>query len=109
MIRRLFLALPLFAAIGAGSAHAQQCDTRFNFHNRSSTTVVEFFLTARVDQILHVTNSAPEPYPPARPSALLQTIPASTISGPCCRTAAVSICSGSTSAVSQTSPSLMPE
>ena len=43
MIRRLFLALPLLTAIGAGAAHAQSCDTRFNFHNRSSTTVVEFY------------------------------------------------------------------
>ena len=43
MIRRLFLALPLLAAISASSAHAQQCDTRFNFHNRSSTTVVELY------------------------------------------------------------------
>ncbi|MEI6162717.1 MAG: hypothetical protein WCP77_23045 [Roseococcus sp.] len=43
MIRRLLLALPLLAAIGAGSAHAQSCDTRFNFHNRSSTTVIEFY------------------------------------------------------------------
>jgi hypothetical protein len=43
MIRRLFLALSLLTAIGAGAAHAQSCDTRFNFHNRSSTTVVEFY------------------------------------------------------------------
>lgn len=43
MIRRLFLTLPLLAAMGVGSAQAQQCDTRFNFHNRSSSTVVEFY------------------------------------------------------------------
>jgi len=43
MFRRLILALPLLAAIGAGSAQAQQCDTRFNFHNRSSSEVIEFY------------------------------------------------------------------
>ena len=43
MIRRLLLALPLLTAVGVGSAHAQNCDTRFNFHNRSSTTVMEFY------------------------------------------------------------------
>ncbi len=43
MIRRIMLTLPLIAAIGAGSAHAQNCDTRFNFHNRSSITVIEFY------------------------------------------------------------------
>ena len=43
MFRRLILALPLLAAIGAGSVQAQQCDTRFNFHNRSSSEVIEFY------------------------------------------------------------------
>lgn len=43
MLRRLFLALPLLAATGFSTAQAQNCDTRFNFHNRSSVTVMEFY------------------------------------------------------------------
>lgn len=43
MIRRLLLALPLLAATAVAPAYAQNCDTRFTFHNRSSTTVVEFY------------------------------------------------------------------
>ena len=43
MFRRLMLVLPLLAAFGAASAQAQRCDTRFNFHNRSSSEVVEFY------------------------------------------------------------------
>jgi hypothetical protein len=42
MLRRLAFALPLLAAIGATPAYAQ-CDTRFDFHNRSSRTVMEFY------------------------------------------------------------------
>jgi len=43
MLRRLFLALLLLAATGLSAAQAQNCDTRFNFHNRSSVTVMEFY------------------------------------------------------------------
>ena len=43
MLRRLILALPLLAASGFTTAQAQGCDTRFNFHNRSSVTVMEFY------------------------------------------------------------------
>lgn len=43
MFRRLILALPLLVAAGLAPAHAQRCDTRFNFENRSSRTVVEFY------------------------------------------------------------------
>lgn len=42
MIRRLLFALPLLAASALTPAHAQ-CDTRFDFHNRSSRTVMEFY------------------------------------------------------------------
>jgi hypothetical protein len=42
MLRRLVLALPLLAATGLAPAHAQ-CDTRFDFFNRSSRTVMEFY------------------------------------------------------------------
>lgn len=42
-MRRLLLALPLLAASGLFPAHAQGCDTRFEFHNRSSQTVMEFY------------------------------------------------------------------
>lgn len=43
MLRRLLLALPLLATTAAGPAQAQGCDTRFDFFNRSSSTVVEFY------------------------------------------------------------------
>ncbi len=43
MLRRLLLSLPLLVAFGVTSAEAQRCDTRFNFHNRSSVTVMEFY------------------------------------------------------------------
>ena len=43
MLRRLVLALPLLAASALAPAHAQGCDTRFDFHNRSSQTVMEFY------------------------------------------------------------------
>ena len=43
MLRRLVLALPLLAVSGLMPAHAQGCDTRFDFFNRSSRTVVEFY------------------------------------------------------------------
>jgi hypothetical protein len=42
MLRRLLFALPLLAVAGAAPAHAQ-CDTRFDFFNRSSRTVMEFY------------------------------------------------------------------
>lgn len=44
-MRRVLLALPLLAAMGAVPAYAQ-CDTRFEFHNRSSNTVMEFYFDA---------------------------------------------------------------
>lgn len=43
MLRRLFLALPVFAAMGAAVPAHAQCDTRFNFHNRSGRTVMELY------------------------------------------------------------------
>ncbi len=43
MLRRLVIALPLLAASGALPAQAQGCDTRFELHNRSSQTVMEFY------------------------------------------------------------------
>lgn len=44
MLRRLALALPLLAATAAlAPAQAQRCDTRFDFFNRSSRTVMEFY------------------------------------------------------------------
>lgn len=43
MIRRLLLTLPLLASVAVAPAHAQNCDTRFEFHNRSSNTVMEFY------------------------------------------------------------------
>lgn len=42
-MRRLLLALPLLAASGMLPAQAQSCDTRFEFQNRSSQTVMEFY------------------------------------------------------------------
>lgn len=45
MIRRLLLALPLLAASAVAPAHAQ-CDTRFEFVNRSSRTVMELYFDA---------------------------------------------------------------
>lgn len=46
MLRRLILALPLLAAGALSPAQAQQCDTRFEFVNRSSRTVMEFYFDA---------------------------------------------------------------
>ena len=46
MLRRLLLALPLLAATALVPAHAQRCDSSFPFHNRSSTTVMEFYFDA---------------------------------------------------------------
>ncbi len=43
MLRRLVLALPLLAASALAPAYAQGCDTRFEFFNRSSRTVMEFY------------------------------------------------------------------
>ncbi len=43
MLRRFILALTLLAATGLSTAQAQGCDTRFNFHNQSSVTVMEFY------------------------------------------------------------------
>ena len=108
MFRRLILALPLLAAIGAGSAQAQQCDTRFDFHNRSSSEVIEFYFDRSSRPDLPVTSSAPEPCPPAGRSASLPPILNFMISGQCCRMAAASICTGLISAPSPTLPSQMP-
>lgn len=46
MLRRILLALPLLAASGLAPAQAQGCDTRFEFHNRSSRTVMELYFDA---------------------------------------------------------------
>lgn len=46
MIRRLLLALPLLAAALPAPAEAQNCDTRFVFHNQSSFTVRELYFDA---------------------------------------------------------------
>lgn len=43
MLRRLALALPLLAASALAPAHAQRCDTRFDFVNESSRTLNEFY------------------------------------------------------------------
>ncbi len=43
MFRRFILATTLLAATGLSTAQAQGCDTRFNFHNRSNSTVMEFY------------------------------------------------------------------
>ncbi len=43
MFRRALFALPLLAATALAPAYAQNCDTRFTFHNRSSRTVMEFY------------------------------------------------------------------
>jgi hypothetical protein len=43
MFRRLLLALPLVAASAVAPAQAQRCDTRFEFQNLSSSTVMEFY------------------------------------------------------------------
>lgn len=42
MFRRLLLTLPLLAAAPLATAQAQ-CDTRFDFHNRSGRTVMELY------------------------------------------------------------------
>ncbi len=43
MLRRFVLALPLLAASALAPAHAQRCDTRFDFVNNSRSTVSEFY------------------------------------------------------------------
>ncbi|NGM21980.1 hypothetical protein G3576_18285 [Roseomonas stagni] len=43
MLRRALFALPLLAVSALAPAQAQNCDTRFNFHNRSSRTVTEIY------------------------------------------------------------------
>ncbi len=43
MIRRLFLSVPVLAAMAAAAPAQAQCDTRFDFHNRSGRTVMELY------------------------------------------------------------------
>ena len=43
MFRRALFALPLLTLSALAPAQAQNCDTRFNFHNRSSRTVTEIY------------------------------------------------------------------
>ncbi len=43
MFRRILLALPALAAIAAAAPAQAQCDTRFNFHNRTGRTVMELY------------------------------------------------------------------